>query len=123
MIIWITAAILIWFLLPEIRDVVPGPFQKIVMLTIIGLCLLPLILREILNPPAINITAYSDRVDFEFASAEKAMEFIGLNSEAAWQRLNGEEVSYAVRKFAELMALQSFSDDIPDEHEGDEMPR
>ena len=114
---WLFAAGVTWLLLPEVRDMVPRQFQKIVMLMLIGVGLLPLILREVPDPPVNNMTAYSDRVEFEFASAEKAMQFSWHNSHAAWIRFNGEELRLPGNCEALMDMLTKASDQGVDEHQ------
>ena len=48
------------------------------------LCSAPYFLWEVIFPPAIDITALKDRVDYEFADENYAYDFAGLNEEAEW---------------------------------------
>ena len=48
------------------------------------LCSAPYFLWEVIFPPAIDITALKDRVDYEFADENYAHDFAGLNEEAEW---------------------------------------
>ena len=82
------AAAFLTFAWPYIRDVVPRPFSKWAALIGIFLCLGPYFLWEIIFPPAIDVTAYSESVDYEFRDAEYAMEFAELNDEAEWVKVS-----------------------------------
>lgn len=57
-----------------------GPFKRWLTLGIALLCLLPLIVWETLFPPPLDLTAYSNTVDYEFRDAEYATEFAALNN-------------------------------------------
>ena len=51
-------------------------------------CLAPYILWEIFFPPAIDITAYSESIDYEFRDSDYAFDFAELNDDAEWVRIN-----------------------------------
>lgn len=56
-----------------------GPFRKWIGVGVGLLFLLPILLWEALHAPAIDLTAYSDEVDYEFADPAYAEEFAELN--------------------------------------------
>ena len=56
-----------------------GPFKKWIFAAVTIALLLPLIGWQIFNPTAVDITAYADSVDYEFADADYAAEFAELN--------------------------------------------
>jgi hypothetical protein len=56
-----------------------GPFKKWLVLLITVGCLLPFILWEVFFPPPVDITAFSETVDYEFRDAGYASEFAQLN--------------------------------------------
>lgn len=56
-----------------------GPFRKWLLTAVAVACLLPLILLEVFHPPAADLTAYADTVDYEFADRGYAEEFAALN--------------------------------------------
>lgn len=57
-----------------------GPFKRWIALGIAMLCLSPLIVWEVLFPPPVDLTAYSNTVDYEFRDADYAAEFASLNN-------------------------------------------
>jgi hypothetical protein len=57
-----------------------GPFKRWLALGIALVCLLPMILWETFVPPPIDLTAFSDTVDYEFRNTEYAAEFASLNN-------------------------------------------
>ena len=48
------------------------------------LCSAPYFLWEVFFPPTIDITAFKDSVDYEFADEDYAHDFAMLNGEAEW---------------------------------------
>lgn len=64
------------YLLAEYR----GPFKRWIALGIASLCLLPLILWETIFPPPIDLTAFTETVDYEFRDAKYAREFASLKN-------------------------------------------
>jgi len=59
-------------------------FRKWIIMGSILLCSAPYFLWEVIFPPAIDITAFNDRVDYEFADEDYAYDFAELNEEAEW---------------------------------------
>jgi hypothetical protein len=59
-----------------------GLFRKWLAMAIAIVCLLPFILWETFFPPPIDLTAYSETVDYEFRDPEYAAEFAELNQGA-----------------------------------------
>jgi hypothetical protein len=59
-----------------------GPLHRWLAMGIALLCLLPWIAWEIVSPPPIDLTAYSDTVDYEFRDEDYAQEFAMLNQQA-----------------------------------------
>ena len=55
---------------------------------LILVCLAPYILWEMFFPPAIDITAYSESIDYEFRDPDYAFDFAELNDDAEWVRIN-----------------------------------
>jgi hypothetical protein len=64
------------YLLAEYR----GPFKRWIAMGIALLCLLPLMVWETIFPPPIDLTAFSDTVDYEFRDTGYATEFASLNN-------------------------------------------
>jgi hypothetical protein len=58
-----------------------GPFNRWLAMGIALLCMIPYFAWEILLPRPIDLTAYSDTVDYEFRDEEYAMEFASLNQQ------------------------------------------
>lgn len=56
-----------------------GPFKRWLALGIALGCLLPWFIWQSLFPPPIDLTAYSDTVQYEFRDADYADEFVSLN--------------------------------------------
>lgn len=79
------------------------------MLTLIAVCLLPVILREVLDPPVINLTARCDRMSFEFASSETVIDLVMQNTHAEWIRLNGQDMSFPERLVLRQKQDEGFS--------------
>ena len=59
-------------------------FRKWIIMGVILLCSAPYFLWEVFFPPAIDITAFKDSVDYEFADEDYAHDFAMLNVEAEW---------------------------------------
>ncbi len=61
-----------------------GPLRGWLALGIALLCMVPFFLWETIFPPPIDLTAYSETVDYEFLDESYAREFAALNkSESA----------------------------------------
>lgn len=56
-------------------------------------CLLPQILSEVFFPKPVKITGRSDSITYTFASRDYAADFVSLNLDAEWVKVNGENVS------------------------------
>ena len=63
-------------------------FRKWIIMGSILLCSAPYFLWEVIFPPAIDITALKDRVDYEFADENYAYDFAELNEEAEWVEIS-----------------------------------
>ena len=81
------AAGFMFFVWPYVDDLVARPIRKWVAMALILVCMAPHILWEILFPPSIDITAYSESVDYEFRDREYAYEFAALNDDAEWVKI------------------------------------
>ena len=87
----VTFAVAILFMIylwPHVEDFVARPIRKWVAMGLILLCLMPHFLWELLWPPAIDITAYKDSVDFGFRDADYAYDFADLNDDAEWVKIS-----------------------------------
>ena len=78
------AAAFMFFAWPYIDDFVARSIRKLVAVVLILVCLAPYFLWELFFPPSIDITAFSDSVDYEFRDEEYAYEFAALNEDAEW---------------------------------------
>jgi len=83
------ALLLIW---PYVSDSVPRSVRKWVGVGIAIVCVLPQIIFEVLFPKPFDISAYSDSVDYEFASIDYAIAFAQSNSDADWVKVDGHVV-------------------------------
>ena len=59
-------------------------FRKWIIMGVILFCCAPYFLWEVFFPPAIDITAFKDNVDYEFADEDYAHDFANLNDAAEW---------------------------------------
>tara|TARA_R110002073_G_scaffold36582_10_gene106513 strand:- start:4467 stop:4736 length:270 start_codon:yes stop_codon:yes gene_type:complete len=82
------AALFMAFLWPHLDDFVARSLRKWVAMGLILVCLAPYFFWETFYPPAIDITAYTDSVDYEFRDADFAYEFASLNGDAEWVRIS-----------------------------------
>ncbi len=76
------------FVWPHFDDLVSRPFRKWVAMGAILLCLSPYFLWATFFPPAIDFTAYSSSIDYEFKNADYAYEFAELNEDAEWVKVS-----------------------------------
>jgi len=76
-----------FFVWPLVTDFIPEAIRRWVAVGLILICLLPLFLFSIFNPPAFDITAYSESVDYEFRCADYAKSFAELNEDAEWVKM------------------------------------
>ncbi len=81
------AGLTMFFLWPHVTDFIPEAIRKWVAVGLILICLLPLLLFSIFNPPAFDLTAYSESVDYEFRCADYAKSFAELNEDAEWVKM------------------------------------
>ncbi|KAA5538019.1 hypothetical protein FYK55_27770 [Roseiconus nitratireducens] len=84
----LVAGMFMTFVWPHVDDFVAHALRKWVALGLILICLTPYIFWEIVFPPAIDITAYKNSVDYEFRDPEYAFEFADLNADADWVRIS-----------------------------------
>jgi hypothetical protein len=56
-----------------------GPLRRWLAMGIALACMSPWLLWEAMFPPALDLTAYTDTVDYEFRDAEYANDFAELN--------------------------------------------
>ncbi len=82
------AALFMTFIWPYLDDFVTPSLRKWVAMGLIIICLAPYFLWEIIYPPAIDITAFKDSVDYEFKDSAFAYEFAELNRDAEWVRIS-----------------------------------
>ena len=82
------AALFMVFVWPHMDEWVARPIRKWVAIGMILVCLAPYFLWETIYPPAIDITAYKNSVDYEFRDAGYASEFAELNEESDWVRVS-----------------------------------
>ncbi|MCC9658827.1 hypothetical protein [Rhodopirellula halodulae] len=82
----VIAALFLAFVWPHIDDFVARPFKKWTSMILTIVCLAPYFLWETIWPPAIDITAYKDSVDYEFRDMDYALDFAALNDNAEWIR-------------------------------------
>lgn len=75
----ILAFLVLMVIAPLISPHVPGPMRKWALMISSLVCLSPFFLWEVLFPPAIELTAYSETVDYEFRDETYAVEFGLLN--------------------------------------------
>ena len=80
----INAVAVMFFIWPRLNEIVIAELRKWVAMGLILLCSTPYFLWEVIFPPPIDITAYKDSVDYEFADARYAEDFADLNNDADW---------------------------------------
>ena len=81
------AAACVYFVWPYLDDFIARAMRKWVAMGLIIICLVPYFLWETFFPPAVDITAYSESVDYEFRHADYAREFAALNADAEWVKI------------------------------------
>lgn len=72
--------VVVFFVSPWLTPIVVKPLRRWVLMIAVLICLLPFFIWEILFPPAFEITANKDSVDFEFRDENYADQFLELNS-------------------------------------------
>lgn len=87
------AAVALCFVWPSISQHVPRGLRPFVGTALVAVCLLPLWMIEALFASPFNATVHPDSVDYEFTANDYALEFVMLNSDAEWIRVNGDEVN------------------------------
>lgn len=83
----VAAGLVITFVWPQVVDFAPEPLRKWICVGLILVAALPLLLLSVLYPPAFDMTAYGDSIDYEFRHAEYASSFAQLNDDADWVKL------------------------------------
>jgi hypothetical protein len=81
------ALIVVFLIWPNLDAFVPRALQTYAAMAIVLLCLAPWFLWEAIMPPAVDITAYSRSVNYEFLDPHYAIEFAELNANAAWVKV------------------------------------
>ncbi|MCC6125616.1 MAG: hypothetical protein IT426_11680 [Pirellulales bacterium] len=81
-----------WLAVPLLPEGIPRSIKKWAVMGIVLLCLLPQIIYEVFFPKPFDITAYPDSVDYEFANKELVGDFVVLNRDAEWVKVNGEKI-------------------------------
>lgn len=84
----VVAFVFLAFLWPQLDGFVARPFRKWAGMGLVLVSLAPYLLWETIFPPPIDITAYSDNVDYEFKDPKYASHFAKLNKDAAWVRID-----------------------------------
>jgi hypothetical protein len=84
----LVAALFMTFVWPHVDDFVARSLRNWVAMGMILVCLAPYFLWETFFPPAIDITAYKNSVDYEFKSRDFAYDFAELNGDAEWVRVS-----------------------------------
>ena len=82
-------AVVYYWIWPFFKEFVPHGLRKWAMMGIAIACLIPLLVLEFFYAPPAQVTAYTDSVDYEFASYDYATDFAAMNHDAAWTKLNG----------------------------------
>jgi hypothetical protein len=82
------AALVMVFIWPLLDENFVLEFRKWIIMGGILFCCAPYFVWEVFFPPTIDITAYKDSVDYEFADEDYAYDFTGLNDDAEWVELS-----------------------------------
>ena len=77
----------LFYVWPLVGHQVPRFLKKWGMMIGAILCLLPQIAFEVFFPPAFDVTAFADSVDYEFRNEDAAYEFAALNQDADWVKV------------------------------------
>jgi len=83
----VVAASFMVFVWPHVDGFVARSLRSWAAMGMILICLAPYFLWETFFPPAIDITAYKNSVDYEFKRRDFAHEFAELNRDAQWVRI------------------------------------
>ncbi|MEO1998678.1 MAG: hypothetical protein ABGZ17_25820 [Planctomycetaceae bacterium] len=81
------ALLFLFFVWPNLDDAVRPALRKWVAMALILVCAAPWFFWEVFFPPSIDITAYSESVDYEFRDSDYAHDFADLNSDAKWVKI------------------------------------
>ena len=84
----VIAALFMIFLWPHIDVFVTKALRKWVALGLSLFCVLPYFAWEVFWPPAIDITAFKDSVDYEFRSFDYACDFAEMKKDAEWVKIS-----------------------------------
>lgn len=84
----VIAAFVMVFIWPRLDGNVFLEFRKWIIMGVILLCCAPYFFWEVCFPPTIDVTAYKDNVDYEFADEDYAYDFAELNDDAEWVKLS-----------------------------------
>jgi len=87
------AALALFLVWPWFKDTVPPGLRRWAMMGLALACILPQIVIEVLYARPFDVTAFADSVDYEFTSHLYAAEFAVLNMDAAWVKIDGDDVS------------------------------
>ena len=82
------AMLVMIFIWPQLDENVALEFRKWIIMALILLCCVPYFFWEVYFPPKIDITAFKDSVDYEFADEDYAHDFAALNDDAEWVELS-----------------------------------
>ena len=88
----VAVCLVLHFVWPHVDDVVAPPFRRWARIGLVLLCLSPWFLASVLFPPPIDITAYQQSIDYEFANADDAYRFAALNTDAPWVKVDGTDL-------------------------------
>lgn len=81
------ASFIIFLVWPYVDDLVARSLRKWVVMALALLAISPWFLWEVFFPPSIDITAYSDSVDYEFRDSKYASDFASMNADAEWVKI------------------------------------
>jgi len=82
------AALVMLFIWPLLDENFVLEFRKWIIMGVILVVCVPYFVWEVFFPPTIDITAYKDSVDYEFADEDYAYDFAALNDDAEWVELS-----------------------------------
>lgn len=88
--IGIAVAVVLW-VWPHFKNFVAPGLQQWALMGLILVCALPYFIFQIYFAQPFDVTAFSDSVDYEFASGDYAIEFAMLNLGAEWVKINGHK--------------------------------
>lgn len=88
----VTVTLALWFVWPAVQGAIPRALQKMAMMGIALLCLLPQVLFEVFYARPFDVTAFEESVDYEFTSKRYAADFAVLNYGAEWVKIDGKKL-------------------------------